>query len=274
MKPTIGPISSGSSARPDETAPAVALRDVRVEVPAAGRVVLDIPALHIGIGESVALIGPSGAGKTTLLRAINGYVRLGAGSVRVFGVETAARDARRARRRVGYVFQDFALVERASVLDNVLMGRLGRSHPWLSLAGWFSDEDRRIAEAAIEEVGLSDHIAQRADSLSGGQQQRVAIARALVQEPELILADEPVSNLDPALTIDILELLCACVRRRAATLVVSLHQPRLAANYAARVIALNAGRLVFDGAPAQLSGRRLQQIFQPTAGPASLAAVL
>ena len=265
-EPLLGAVSGGNPAQQDENAPAVALRDVRVETPDARRVILDIPVLSIGSGERVALIGPTGAGKTTLLRLINGYVRPHAGSVRTFGVETATRGARRTRSRVGYVFQNFALVERASVLDNVLMGRLGRSNPWLSLAGRFSEKDWRIVAKTIEEVGLADHATQRADRLSGGQRQRVAIARAVVQESDLILADEPISNLDPVLSINMLDLLAAWARCRRATLVMSLHQPRLVANRALRVIALNAGRLVFDGPPAHLTGHRLQRIFQPAAG--------
>ncbi|MGI9437647.1 MAG: phosphonate ABC transporter ATP-binding protein, partial [Geminicoccaceae bacterium] len=157
--------------------------------------------------------------------------------------------------------QDFALVERATVLQNVLSGRLGFAHPWLSLFGKFSDEDRRLAMEAISEVGLLDKVQQRVDSLSGGQRQRVAIARVLAQAPEIIFADEPVSNLDPALTQDVIELLTAACRRRGATLIMAIHQPELAAASMERIIALKDGRIVFDAPSADFGEIDGQDIY-------------
>jgi phosphonate transport system ATP-binding protein len=242
---------------------AIALDGVRVRYPGQAAPVLAIDHLAIERGERVAVVGPSGSGKTTLLRLVNGAVSAESGTVRVLGrtLGPARRQGRTERCRVAMIFQDFALVQRASVFDNVLFGRLGHAHPWLSLIGHFDAGDRAIAEQAAREVGLTDHLWQRADRLSGGQRQRVAIARALAQEAELILADEPVSNLDPGLTDDVLELLTGAVERRGATLIMSLHQPQLARAHARRVIGLSQGRLVFDGPSAELSGEQLRQIY-------------
>jgi phosphonate transport system ATP-binding protein len=168
------------------------------------------------------------------------------------------------------VYQDFALVERASVFDNVLYGRLGHAHPWLSLLGHFAAEDRARALAAIGEVGLQDQVLQRADALSGGQRQRVAIARVLAQDPALILADEPISNLDPALTEGILALLVAACERRGATLIMSLHQPQLARQHALRVIGISGGRVVLDVPADQVTPQALRDVY----GSASLGDAL
>ena len=242
--------------------PAVELADVKVVYRPGGPPALEVPRLEIGQGERVAIIGPSGAGKTTLLRLINGFVRPEAGEIMVQGERTTAVRRRDLRRRIGYIFQDFRLVERASAFQNVLNGRLGRADPWLTLVGAFSANDREIAMKAIEEVGLAGLAAKRADSLSGGEQQRVAIARVLAQEAEIILADEPVSSLDPVLTDDILGLLVEVSERHGATLIMALHQPVLAQRHGTRVIGLNAGRSVFDGAPEKLDSRALAEIYR------------
>lgn len=234
-------------------APAVLLRDLHLTYPGSERPVLTIDRLLIGRGERIAVVGPSGGGKTTLLRLLDGMLRAERGQLDVLGVRHTPerRLSREQRRRVGMIFQDFALVERATVFDNVLFGRLGHAHPWLSLIGHFTEHDRQAAYAAICEVGLQDQAMQRADTLSGGQRQRVAIARVLAQEPEIVLADEPVSNLDPALTDEILGLLTEVSERRGATLIMSLHQPQLAKAHSERIIGINGGRIVFD----DLSGR-------------------
>jgi phosphonate transport system ATP-binding protein len=250
--------------------PAIVLRDLEVRYPGLAQPALAIEQLRIERGERVAVVGPSGAGKTTLLRLLNGGLGATQGDVMLLGerLRFGRRRPREQRRRVGMIFQDFALVERASVLDNALYGRLGHAHPWLSLLGRFSEHDREMAAAALREVGLEPQAAQRADALSGGQRQRVAIARVLAQEPEVILADEPVSNLDPALTEEILTLLAAAVERRGATLVVSLHQPELARRLAGRVIGINGGRIVFDDAAGRLTNRALGLIYgRPFAEP-------
>ncbi len=248
-------------------APAVTLADVKVVYRPGGPPALEVPRLEIGQGERVAIIGPSGAGKTTLLRLINGFVRPDAGEVVIQGERATAMRRRDLRRRIGYIFQDFRLIERASAFQNVLCGRLGRADPWLTLLGAFSAADREIAMKAIEEVGLAGLAAKRADSLSGGEQQRVAIARVLAQEAEIILADEPVSSLDPVLTGDILGLLVEVSERHGATLIMALHQPVLGQRHGTRIIGLNAGRSVFDGAPEELDSRVLADIYRRPPSP-------
>jgi len=243
--------------------PALTLDNVEARYPGAERAALSVDHLAIGRGERVAVIGPSGSGKTTLLRLLNGTLAPTRGDIFVLGKRLVAgrRMPREQRRRIGMIFQDFALVERASVFDNVLFGRLGHAHPFLSLIGHFSDRDRDIAGAAVREVGLSEQLAQRADALSGGQRQRVAIARVLAQESQIILADEPVSNLDPALTDDILGLLTGASERRGATLVMALHQPRLATAHAGRVIGIEGGQIVLDEASERLSDNALRSVY-------------
>ncbi len=232
--------------------------------------VLSIDTLSINAGERVAVIGPSGAGKSTLLRAIKGYARPAHGKVEVMGVNLIAarrRDRRRINRRIGLVYQQFHLVRRLTVLQNVLCGRLGTTNRWRSLLGWFSAEDRRIAWSAICEVGLRDQVHRRSDRLSGGEQQRVAVARALAQQPAIILADEPVSSVDPAWAEDVLELITLVQRRHQATLVMSLHQPDLACRFAERIIGLRKGCVVFDDDPAKVTEADLKELYR---GDASL----
>jgi len=232
--------------------------------------VLSIDALTINAGERVAVIGPSGAGKSTLLRAIKGYVRPVQGKVEVMGVNfmtAKRRDRRRVNRRIGLIYQQFHLVRRLSVLQNVLCGRLGVTSRWRSCLGMFSEEDRRIAWSAICEVGLRDQVHQRSDRLSGGEQQRVAVARAVAQQPLLILADEPVSSVDPAWAEDVLELITEVQRHHQATLVMSLHQPDLARRFADRIIGLRKGRVVFDDESAKITEANLKELYR---GDASL----
>ena len=228
------------------------------------RPVLTLESLEIARGERVAIIGPSGAGKSTLLRSLKGYVLPRRGKVEVLGVNlgSAGRRERAAvKQRIALIYQQFHLVRRLSVLQNTLCGRLGHTHRWRSLFGWFSPEDTRAAWAAIVEVGLAGKVHQRADTLSGGEQQRVAVARALAQEPELILADEPVSSLDPAWAADVLELLTAVQSQHQTTLVMTLHQPDLARRFAQRIIGLRDGRVAWDGPAADLGGDALKKLY-------------
>ncbi len=224
-----------------------------------------IDQLHIKRGERVAIIGPSGSGKSTLLRAVKGYVRPVRGKIEVMGVNhwAASRQQRRQiSRHVGLIYQQFHLAPRLSVHQNVLCGRLGRTSRWRSLLGLFSAEDLQIAWSAICEVGLQKNVHQRADTLSGGERQRVAVARVVAQQPTIILADEPVSSLDPAWAEDVLTLVAKVQAHHEATLVMSLHQPELARRFAERIIALRDGRLFFDGRPAALTDRLLEELYR------------
>jgi phosphonate transport system ATP-binding protein len=256
-------LAQGATRIPLGASPAVLLRDIRFRYADDGPLVLAIDRLAIEPGERIAVVGPSGSGKTTLLRLLNGSLRPASGEALVLGqrLVPGRPQSREQRRRIGMIYQDFALVERASVFDNVLYGRLGHAHPWLSLFGHFAAEDRERAAAAIAEVGLQDQAEQRADALSGGQRQRVAIARVLAQEPALILADEPISNLDPALTEDILGLLVAACERRGATLIMSLHQPQLARQHGDRAIGLRGGKIVLDEPTARLTPQALHEVY-------------
>lgn len=241
------------TAAPAETA--VRLDNIDMRYPGQRMSALKVDTLIVRHGERIALIGPSGGGKTTLLRLINGTLSPSSGVVEVLGerLHAGSKLPRAQRRRTGMIFQGFALVERATVLQNVLSGRLGHAHPWLSLFGKFSDEDRRLAMAAIDEVDLADKIHERVDDLSGGQRQRVAIARVLAQAPDLILADEPVSQLDPTLTREIIDLLTSACRMRGATLIMALHQPDLANLHMERIIGVRRAEIVFDGKASSLS---------------------
>jgi phosphonate transport system ATP-binding protein len=223
-------------------------------------------SLRIAAGEMVALIGASGSGKSTLLRHIPGFVAGDAGEVEVFG-RTMQRDGRiastirRDRAAVGFVFQQFNLVGRLPVISNVLVGRLHASAWWRRLMLRFVREDRETALRALAEVGIEETAWQRASTLSGGQQQRAALARCLVQQARLVLADEPIASLDPESSRRVMELLAAMNRQHGCTVLVSLHQVDFAIRYCARTIALNAGRVVYDGPSAALTPALLGELY-------------
>ncbi len=219
--------------------------------------------LEIVTGRFTVLLGPSGAGKSTLLRMLNGLVKPTGGSVLAEGIGNiaAGKAMRQLRRRTGMIFQQHHLIGRISVLENVLIGRLA-FHGSLRTLFDFSKAEKEMALAAIERVGLLNEALKRADQLSGGQQQRVGIARALVQQPQIILADEPVASLDPATARSVLQLLSDICRGDGLTAVVSLHQVDLAREFADRIIGLQGGRIVFDGAPAALDEKASGQIYE------------
>ncbi len=215
-------------------------------------------------GEFLAVIGLSGSGKSTLLRCINRLIEPTSGKIHWDGEDiTAAKGAeiRKIRRQIGMVFQQFNLVKRSSVITNVLTGRLGYVNTWPSLLYLFSSKDRAMAMANLEQVGLVEKAHVRADSLSGGQQQRVGIARALMQEPRLILADEPVASLDPVLAHSILKYLEQLNKERGITVLCSLHFLDLVHRYASRAIALKDGELVFEGLPEQIDDAQFKAIY-------------
>jgi phosphonate transport system ATP-binding protein len=215
-------------------------------------------------GEFLAVIGLSGSGKSTLLRCINRLIEPTSGKIIWNGEDiTAAKgnDLLKVRRKIGMVFQQFNLVKRSSVLTNVLSGRLGYVNTFQSLLGAFSAADRHRALTNLEQVGLSEKAHVRADSLSGGQQQRVGIARALMQEPRLILADEPVASLDPVLAHSILKYLEQLNKERGITVLCSLHFLDLVHRYATRAIALKDGQVVFEGLPKEIDDVQFKAIY-------------
>jgi len=220
--------------------------------------------LEVLNGQLLALIGPSGAGKSTLIRCINRLVEPTSGQVIFEGNDvTHARGLhlRRIRRRIGMIFQQFNLVKRSSVFANVLAGRLGYRSPWRTIASRPSREDVALAFENLERVSILEKAYVRADALSGGQQQRVGIARALMQQPQLMLADEPVASLDPATSHSVLRYLEEINKTDGITVICSLHFLSLARRYGTRVIALKAGRVAFDGKPAEIDERRFKEIY-------------
>jgi len=243
----------------------IRVRSLRKDYPGSPRA-LDGVDLDIARGEFVALIGSSGAGKSTLLRCLNGLVTPTGGLVEVDGqtvTGASAENLRRIRAGVGFVFQQFNLLRRLTVLENAVLGRLPHASPWRSLAGFFAPADLARTEATLARVGLEGMAARRVDTLSGGQQQRVAIARALVQDPALMLADEPMASLDPALAHTVMELLRRINREDGITVVASLHVLELARSYGHRIVGLHRGRVVHDGPPASLDSTAVARIFGP-----------
>jgi phosphonate transport system ATP-binding protein len=241
----------------------IRVRGLRKDYPGGPRA-LDGVDLDIGPGEFVALIGPSGAGKSTLLRCLNGLVTPTAGEGRIGdeAVTGASPEAlRRVRARIGFVFQQFNLLRRLTVLENTLLGRLAHASRWRSLLGWFEPAEVSKAHAILIRVGLDGLAGRRVDTLSGGQQQRVAIARALLQEPAVVLADEPMSSLDPALAHTVMEFLRRINEEDGITVVASLHVLELAQAYGRRVIGLSRGRVVHDGPPDSLDTAATARIF-------------
>ncbi|MDE3192744.1 MAG: phosphonate ABC transporter ATP-binding protein [Chloroflexota bacterium] len=225
---------------------------------------LDDVSLDVASGEFVVLIGLSGSGKSTLLRCINRLVEPTSGSVVFDGQDVTAAgggELRRIRRQMGMIFQQFNLVKRTSVFSNVLAGRLGYRTTVATFSGHASRDDVQLAFENLQRVGILDKTYQRADALSGGQQQRVGIARALMQKPRLMLADEPVASLDPATSHSVMKYLEEINKKDDITVICSLHFLSLARRYGTRVVALNAGRVVFDGAPAEIDERRFKEIY-------------
>ncbi|HVN15958.1 MAG TPA: phosphonate ABC transporter ATP-binding protein [Anaerolineales bacterium] len=215
-------------------------------------------------GEFLAVIGLSGSGKSTLLRCINRLIEPTSGKIYWDDRDVTASSAaemRTIRRRIGMVFQQFNLVKRSSVMTNVLSGRLGYVNTFSSSLHLFSAADHKKAVDSLEQVGLADKARVRADSLSGGQQQRVGIARALMQDPKLILADEPVASLDPVLAHSILKYLEQLNKEQGITVLCSLHFLDLVHRYASNAIALKDGELVFQGKPAEIDDARFKEIY-------------
>ncbi len=220
---------------------------------------LDVPK-----GQVMALIGPSGAGKSTLIRCVNRLVEPSSGQVFLGGEEITGIGKgalRRARRRMGMIFQEYALVERLSVMENVLSGRLGYVSFWRSYFRKFPQSDIDEAFRLLERVGLDDMVDKRADELSGGQRQRVGICRALIQDPQLLLVDEPTASLDPKTSRQIMRLICELCEERNLAAVINIHDVMLAQMFAQRIVGLRLGEIVYDGPPDGLTSNVLTEIY-------------
>lgn len=229
-----------------------------------GVLALDNVSFDIPDGQFLAVIGLSGSGKSTLLRCINRLIEPSEGEIFWNDIEivSASDDQlRHIRRKIGMVFQHFNLVHRSSVLTNVLAGRLGYVNPALSLFNRFPKGDIDNAYKQMERVGITEKALNRADELSGGQQQRVGIARAMMQDPEIILADEPVASLDPVLAHSIMQYLEKINQEDGVTILCSLHFLDLVHRYADRVVALNDGKLMFEGPPDEIDDAKFKEIY-------------
>lgn len=220
-------------------------------------------SFDVNDGEFLVVIGLSGSGKSTLLRCINRLIDPTAGKIYWDDVDVTAAapsELRQIRRKIGMVFQQFNLVKRSSVMTNALSGRLGYVNPWMSMLGFWPEDEKQRALRALERVGIADKAFERADALSGGQQQRVGIARALMQDPKLILADEPVASLDPVLSHSILQYL-EQLNKEGITVICSLHFLDLVHRYATRVVALKDGLKVFEGSAREIDRAKFKEIY-------------
>lgn len=242
----------------------LSIRNLRKEY-RPGQPVLKSINLDIDAKGVTAIIGPSGTGKSTLIRCINRLVDPTAGEILFEGKDLAklkGLDLRMARRRIGMVFQEYNLVERLSVIENVLSGRLGYVPAWRAFTRKFPPEDIARAFDLIDAVGLNqDFATRRADALSGGQRQRVGIARAIMQNPALVLADEPTSSLDPKTSVEIMELMADLSTKQGVPIIINIHNVDLAKRYASRIIGMTGGEVVYDGAPEGLRHDHLKHIY-------------
>lgn len=222
-------------------------------------------SFRAGAGEIVALIGRSGAGKSTILRCVNGLQPVTAGRILLRGVDVGGlspAELRLLRRKIGFIWQEYNLVDHLTVIKNVLSGRLGYTAPVPSFFHWFDRGHREIAVTSLERVNMLHRATQRADRLSGGEKQRVAIARALAQEPELIIADEPVASLDIELSRQVMGDLVRVSRQQRVPTLISIHDVELARTFCDRVIGLAQGNVVFNGSPSELTETALARIYR------------
>jgi phosphonate transport system ATP-binding protein len=241
----------------------LAIRGLRKEyVP--GQPVLQGIDLEFAARGITAVIGPSGTGKSTLIRCINRLVEPTSGQVIFEGRDLVAlnrAELRAARRRIGMVFQEYNLVERLTVMENLLCGRLGYVSPFKAWLRRYPQRDVERAFDLLETVGLAAHAQTRADALSGGQRQRVGIARAMMQEPRLLLADEPTSSLDPKTSVEIMTLMQTLSGMHAFPVIINIHNVELARRFAGRIIGMTGGRVVFDGSPEAITDEHLKSIY-------------
>ena len=230
----------------------------------SGQEALKSVSLTLKENTVMALIGPSGAGKSTLIRCINRLVEPTSGSIMINGVnvcDLGKKELRLRRRKIGMIFQEYALVDRLTVMENVLSGQLGYVGFWPSTLRRFPQDVVTQAYTLLERVGLSDFIDNRADQLSGGQRQRVGIARALIQNPELLLVDEPTASLDPKTSRQVMRLIVELVQERNLQCIINIHDVVLAKQFAQRIVGLQDGRIVFEGQSADLDVNVLNTIY-------------
>ncbi len=247
-----------------EANPLISLTGVSKRFP-NGTLALDNVSLEVPKGQLLSLIGLSGSGKSTLMRHLNGLHKPTSGSVKVLGTEVSSasnRELRAVRRNVGFVFQQFGLVGRATCLENVLSGALGRLGGPRYGVWSYPKQLRREAFDHLDRVGLAPQAYQRADTLSGGQMQRVAIARTIMQQPEILLADEPVASLDPESSAQVLELMLQVATEEKMTIIVTLHQVELAMGWAHRIVGLRDGRVVLDRDATGLSQADVMDVYR------------
>lgn len=240
------------------------VENLRVRYTASGPEILKGVSFSVQSDDFLAIIGPSGAGKSTLIRCINRLVEPNSGSIQLFDKDLLAlnpRELRMMRRNVGMIFQEFNLINRMSVMDNVLSGRLGYVGNLRSLFRYFPRADIVRALEILDRVGLSDHIDKRADALSGGQRQRVGIARALMQQPKLLLLDEPTSALDPKISREVMALIRSIAKELGVPAICNIHDVLLAKEFCNRIIGLQDGVKMFDGPTETLSDGDLEAIY-------------
>ncbi len=242
----------------------ITLKNVTVKYPHADEPALNAIDLTIDRGEFVGVIGLSGAGKSTLIRCMKGFITPTSGEIYVMDERmstTTSQQKKYIHRSMAMIFQQFNLIPRLTVLQNVMIGRFAYHSRLTSMLGLFTQQEKEMALQALQKVGLEAFTHQRVDRLSGGQQQRVAIARALVQEPQILLGDEPVASLDPVTSVQIFDLLTSIHRSFSINFVINIHDVEMAKNYCDRLIGLREGRVVFDGRPHQLDRSTLDHIY-------------
>ena len=226
---------------------------------------LDDVSFSVEKGEFVSIIGPSGAGKSTILRCINRLIDATDGNIIYDGddiLSLGKRDLRRVRTITGMIFQHYNLVDRLSVIENVLHGRLGQKSAISGMLGSYSETEKEKAFFILNELGLAEQAYKRCDALSGGQKQRVGIARAIMQEPKLILCDEPIASLDPKASKTIMDHLSQINQKQKITCIVNLHQVEVAMKYSQRILGVSSGKIVFDGTPEELTKKKIHEIYQ------------
>lgn len=226
---------------------------------------LDDVSFTVEEGEFVSIIGPSGAGKSTLLRCINRLIDASQGAIIFDGQDITrvkGKELRKVRTRTGMIFQHYNLVDRLSVIENVLHGTLGKKSTLSGMAGHYTEQEKETAFEILKELGLDDQVYKRCDELSGGQKQRVGIARAIMQQPKLILCDEPIASLDPKASKVIMDQLKEINESKKITCIVNLHQVDVAMKYSERIIGVSGGKIVYDGSPENLDQDMIHRIYQ------------